>query len=105
VAVGKIFISLLSAYAIVYFRFPLRMTCFWLIFVTLMLPVEVRILPTFQVVADLGLLNSYTGLVVPLIASATALGTLGVVLLSYRRLFTAAHQFRHGLLAERAGSD
>jgi sn-glycerol 3-phosphate transport system permease protein len=72
IAVGKIFISILSAYAIVYFRFPFRMTCFWVIFVTLMLPVEVRILPTFQVVADLGMLNSYAGLSVPLIASATA---------------------------------
>jgi len=72
IAVGKIFISILSAYAIVYFRFPFRMTCFWVIFVTLMLPVEVRILPTFQVVADLGMLNSYAGLSLPLIASATA---------------------------------
>ncbi len=72
VAVGKIEISILSAYAIVYFRFPLRMVCFWLIFLTLMLPVEVRIMPTFKVVADLGLLNTYAGLTIPLIASATA---------------------------------
>ena len=72
IAVGKIAISILSAYAIVYFRFPFRMLCFWTIFVTLMLPVEVRILPTYEVVADLGLLNSYAGLTVPLIASATA---------------------------------
>jgi sn-glycerol 3-phosphate transport system permease protein len=72
VAVGKIAISLLSAFAIVYFRFPGRMLAFWTIFLTLMLPVEVRILPTYKVVADLGLLNSYTGLVLPLIASATA---------------------------------
>jgi sn-glycerol 3-phosphate transport system permease protein len=72
VAVGKIVISILSAFAIVYFRFPFRMTCFWTIFLTLMLPVEVRIMPTFKVVADLHLLNSYAGLVVPLIASATA---------------------------------
>ena len=72
IAIGKIAISLLSAYAIVYFRFPFRMLCFWTIFVTLMLPVEVRILPTFEVVADLGLLNSYAGLSIPLIASATA---------------------------------
>jgi sn-glycerol 3-phosphate transport system permease protein len=71
IAVGKIAISLIAAYAIVYFRFPLRMTCFWLIFVTLMLPVEVRILPTYKVVADLGLLDSYAGLIIPLIASAT----------------------------------
>lgn len=72
IAVGKIAISILSAFAIVYFRFPLRMLCFWTIFVTLMLPVEVRILPTFKVVADLGMLDSYAGLTVPLIASATA---------------------------------
>ena len=72
IAVGKIAISLLSAFAIVYFRFPLRMVFFWAIFVTLMLPVEVRIGPTYQVVADLGMLNSYAGLTVPLIASATA---------------------------------
>ena len=72
IAVGKIAVSILSAYAIVYFRFPLRMVCFWMIFLTLMLPVEVRIMPTFKVVADLGLLNSYAGLTIPLIASATA---------------------------------
>ena len=71
IALGKIAISIIAAFAIVYFRFPLRMTCFWLIFITLMLPVEVRILPTYKVVADLGLLDSYTGLVIPLIASAT----------------------------------
>src|SRR5207244_4483047 len=70
IAIGKITISILSAYAIVYFRFPGRMLCFWLIFITLMLPVEVRILPTYKVVADLGLLDSYTGLTLPLIASA-----------------------------------
>ena len=69
---GKIAISLLSAFAIVYFRFPMRMLCFWMIFVTLMLPVEVRIIPTFEVVANLGMLNSYAGLSIPLIASATA---------------------------------
>ncbi len=72
IAIGKIAISLISAYAIVYFRFPFRKLCFWTIFVTLMLPVEVRILPTFEVVARLGLLNTYAGLSVPLIASATA---------------------------------
>tara|TARA_B100000953_G_scaffold146523_1_gene121302 strand:+ start:60 stop:905 length:846 start_codon:yes stop_codon:yes gene_type:complete len=72
IVVGKITISLLSAFAIVYFRFPLRKLCFWTIFLTLMLPVEVRILPTYAVVADLGLLNSYAGLTLPLIASATA---------------------------------
>ena len=72
IAIGKIIISLLSAFAIVYFRFPFRMTCFWMIFITLMLPVEVRIIPTFEVVANLKLLNSYAGLSIPLIASATA---------------------------------
>ncbi|MBC7547441.1 MAG: sn-glycerol-3-phosphate ABC transporter permease UgpE [Polaromonas sp.] len=69
---GKISISLLSAFAIVYFRFPCKTLVFWSIFITLMLPVEVRIGPTYQVVADLGLLNTYAGLTVPLIASATA---------------------------------
>ena len=72
IAIGKIAISLLSAFAIVYFRFPFRMFFFWAIFVTLMLPVEVRILPTYKVVSDLGMLNSFAGLTVPLIASATA---------------------------------
>ncbi len=72
IVVGKISISIISAFAIVYFRFPGRMFCFWIIFMTLMLPVEVRILPTYKVVVDLGLLNSYTGLTLPLIASATA---------------------------------
>ena len=72
IAVAKISISITSAYAIVYFRFPGRMFCFWLIFITLMLPVEVRILPTFKVVADLGLLDTYAGLTLPLVASATA---------------------------------
>ena len=72
ITVGKIAISLLSAFAIVYFRFPFKGICFWLIFITLMLPVEVRIGPTYQVVSNLGMLNSYAGLTVPLIASATA---------------------------------
>ena len=72
ITVGKIAISLLSAFAIVYFRFPFKMLCFWAIFLTLMLPVEVRILPTYKVVADLGLLNTHGGLTLPLIASATA---------------------------------
>ncbi len=74
IAIGKIAISILSAYAVVYFRFPFRMTAFWLIFITLMLPVEVRIYPTYKIVADLGLLDTYAGLILPLIASAT--GTL-----------------------------
>jgi sn-glycerol 3-phosphate transport system permease protein len=72
IAIGKIAISLLSAFAVVYFRFPLRGLVFWMIFVTLMLPVEVRILPTYKVVSDLGMLNTYAGLTIPLIASATA---------------------------------
>ncbi|CAM3153651.1 sn-glycerol-3-phosphate ABC transporter permease UgpE [Paracoccus nototheniae] len=72
IAIGKIVISVLSAFAVVYFRFPFRGLAFWCIFITLMLPVEVRIVPTFQVVADLGMLNSYAGLSIPLIASATA---------------------------------
>ena len=72
IAIGKITISILSAFAIVYFRFPLKNFFFWMIFITLMLPVEVRILPTYKVVADLGLLDTYAGLTVPLIASATA---------------------------------
>ncbi|MDP2264538.1 MAG: sn-glycerol-3-phosphate ABC transporter permease UgpE [Hydrogenophaga sp.] len=72
ITVGKISISLLSAFAIVYFRFPFRNLVFWMIFVTLMLPVEVRIGPTYEVVANLGMLNTYAGLTVPLIASATA---------------------------------
>ena len=72
IAVGKIAISFTSAFAIVFFRFPARNIFFWLIFLTLMLPVEVRILPTYEVVASFGLLNTYSGLIFPLIASATA---------------------------------
>jgi sn-glycerol 3-phosphate transport system permease protein len=72
IAIGKIVISMLSAFAVVYFRFRFRMFFFWMIFITLMLPVEVRIAPTYQVVADLGMLDSYSGLTLPLIASATA---------------------------------
>jgi sn-glycerol 3-phosphate transport system permease protein len=72
IALGKIAISILSAYAIVYFRFPFRMWIFWMIFMTLMLPVEVRIYPTYKIAADLNLLDSYAGLTLPLIASATA---------------------------------
>ena len=72
IALGKISISLLSAFALVYFRFPFKQFFFWAIFVTLMLPVEVRIGPTYKVVADLGMLDSYAGLTIPLIASATA---------------------------------
>ena len=72
IALGKIAISLLSAFAIVYFRFPGRLVFFWLIFLTLMLPVEVRIVPTYEVIANFGMLNSYSGLILPLVASATA---------------------------------
>jgi sn-glycerol 3-phosphate transport system permease protein len=74
ITTGKIAVSILSAYAVVFFRFPGRMLLFWMIFLTLMLPVEVRILPTYEVVSDLGLINTMTGLTLPLIASAT--GTL-----------------------------
>ena len=72
ISIGKIVISLLSAFALVYFRFPFRTLVFWMIFVTLMLPVEVRISPTYEVVSNLGMLNTYAGLTIPLIASATA---------------------------------
>ncbi len=82
IAVGKIVISVLSAYAVVFFRFPFRQAAFWLIFITLMLPVEVRIIPTYTVMADFHLINSFTGLWVPLIASATAT-------LLFRQVFTA----------------
>ncbi|MCX7839012.1 MAG: sn-glycerol-3-phosphate ABC transporter permease UgpE [Anaerolineae bacterium] len=74
IAIGKIVISILSAYAIAFFRFPLRMFFFWMIFLTLMLPVEVRIAPTYKVMSDLGLINTFAGLTIPLMASAT--GTL-----------------------------
>ena len=72
IAVGKIAISIISAYAIVFFSFPFRMTAFWTIFITLMLPVEVRIFPTYKITSDLHMLDSYSGLILPLIASATA---------------------------------
>jgi sn-glycerol 3-phosphate transport system permease protein len=82
IAVGKIVISILSAYAVVFFRFPFRRTAFWIIFITLMLPVEVRIIPTYAVMSDFGLINSFTGLTMPLIASATAT-------LLFRQVFVA----------------
>jgi sn-glycerol 3-phosphate transport system permease protein len=82
IAIGKIAISLTSAYAVVFFRFPLRKMAFWTIFLTLMLPVEVRIIPSFAVVSSLGLINSFGGLTLPLIASATAT-------LLFRQVFTA----------------
>lgn len=70
-AIGKIIISMLAAYAIVYFRFPMATLCFWVIFCTLLLPLEVRILPSYEIVQSLGMVNTYSGLIVPLIASAT----------------------------------
>lgn len=72
ITVGKITVSMLSAFAIVWFRFPLRNLFFWMIFITLMLPVEVRIFPTVEVIANLKMLDSYAGLTLPLMASATA---------------------------------
>src|SRR5258706_15127126 len=72
IAGGKILISLPSAYAVVFFRFPLRRLCFWAIFVTLMLPVEVRIIPTYKIAADLSLIDSYGGMVLPFVVSAAA---------------------------------
>ena len=66
IALGKIAILLISAFAIVYFRFPFPMGFCWMIFITLMLTVEARILPTVEVVADLGMLNSYWKLSIPL---------------------------------------
>jgi sn-glycerol 3-phosphate transport system permease protein len=82
IAIGKIVISVLSAYAVVFFRFPCRMLAFWMIFITLMLPVEVRIIPTYTVMSRLSLINSFAGLSVPLIASATAT-------LLFRQVFVA----------------
>ncbi len=70
-AIGKVVISMLAAYAIVYFRFKLAVPLFWIIFMTLLLPLEVRIIPSYEVVSSLGLLDTHTGLIVPLIASAT----------------------------------
>ncbi|WP_193177097.1 sn-glycerol-3-phosphate ABC transporter permease UgpE [Oricola nitratireducens] len=70
-AAGKIVLSMLAAYAIVYFRFRLGVVFFWMIFTTLLLPLEVRILPSYEVMTKLGLVNTYTGLIVPLLASAT----------------------------------
>ena len=70
-AVGKVIISMLAAYAIVYFRFRLATPLFWIIFLTLLLPLEVRIIPSYEIVAGLGLLDTNFGLIVPLIASAT----------------------------------
>ncbi|HIC41475.1 MAG TPA: ABC transporter permease subunit [Pelagibacterales bacterium] len=72
IAIVKVIISAMSAYAIVYFRFKWATPLFWLIFMTLLVPLEVRILPSYQIVSDLNLTNTYTGLILPLVASATA---------------------------------
>jgi sn-glycerol 3-phosphate transport system permease protein len=72
IAAGKILLALMSAFALVYFQFPYKLLLFALIFSTMMLPVEVRIVPTFQVIASFGWINSFTGLSLPLMASATA---------------------------------
>jgi sn-glycerol 3-phosphate transport system permease protein len=82
IAVGKIFISVLSAFAVVFFRFPFRKLAFWTIFLTLMLPIEVRIIPSYAVVSTLGMVNNFSGLTLPLMASATAT-------LLFRQVFTA----------------
>lgn len=71
-AVGKILIGMMAAYAIVYFRLRFASFAFWIIFTTLLLPLEVRILPSYEIVQKLGMLNTYQGLIIPLIASATA---------------------------------
>ena len=71
-AVGKIVIGMMAAYAIVYFRLRFATFAFWLIFTTLLLPLEVRILPSYEIVQQLGMLNTYSGLIIPLVASATA---------------------------------
>ena len=107
VAFGKIVVSIISAFAIVYFRFPLRMAAFWMIFITLMLPVEVRIMPTYKVVADLGLINTRSGMILPIIASATATFLFRQVFLTVPDELTEAARvdgaspmqfFRHTLL-------
>ncbi|MDB5660234.1 MAG: sn-glycerol-3-phosphate transporter permease UgpE [Cypionkella sp.] len=97
IAIGKIAISMASAYAIVFFRFPLRMVCFWVIFITLMLPIEVRIQPTYKVMVDLGLIDTYPGLILPLIASATAT-------LLFRQFFmTIPHELLEAARVDGAG--
>ena len=92
ISIGKILISLLAAFAIVFFDFPLRGFCFWSIFITLMLPVEVRIMPTYKVIADLGLLNSYAGLILPMIVSATAVFLFRQFFMSVPREIAEASQ-------------
>ncbi|MFC0245527.1 sn-glycerol-3-phosphate ABC transporter permease UgpE [Falsochrobactrum ovis] len=91
ITVGKLVLSVVAAFAVTYFRFPFRMTAFWLIFISLMLPIEVRIVPTYESAANMALplniifawlgisvelnwnmVNTYPGLILPIIASATA---------------------------------
>ncbi len=92
ISVGKIVVSLLAAYAIVFFDFKLKKLCFWSIFITLMLPVEVRIMPTYKVISDLGMLNSYWGLILPMTVSATAVFLFRQFFLSVPREIAEASQ-------------
>lgn len=92
ISIGKIVISLMAAFAIVYFKFPLRNFCFWTIFITLMLPVEVRIMPTYKVISDLGMLNTYAGLILPMIVSATAVFLFRQFFMSIPREIAEASQ-------------
>jgi len=92
ISIGKIVVSLMAAYAIVFFKFPLRKFCFWSIFITLMLPVEVRIMPTYKVISDLGMLNSYAGLILPMIVSATAVFLFRQYFMSIPREMAEASQ-------------
>jgi sn-glycerol 3-phosphate transport system permease protein len=92
ISIGKICVSLLAAYAIIFFKFPGRAFCFWAIFVTLMLPVEVRILPTYKVISDLHLMNTYAGLILPMIVSATAVFLFRQFFLSVPREIAEASQ-------------
>ncbi|PKL08737.1 MAG: sn-glycerol-3-phosphate ABC transporter permease UgpE [Spirochaetae bacterium HGW-Spirochaetae-7] len=92
ISIGKIVISLLAAFAIVFFNFKLRKFCFWAIFITLMLPVEVRIMPTYKVVSDLGLLNTYAGLILPMVVSATAVFLFRQFFMTVPREITEASQ-------------
>jgi sn-glycerol 3-phosphate transport system permease protein len=92
ISTGKIVVSLLAAFSIVFFDFKLRSFCFWSIFVTLMLPVEVRIMPTYKVISDLGMLNTYAGLILPMIVSATAVFLFRQFFLSVPREIAEAAQ-------------
>ena len=92
ISVGKIVVSLMAAFAIVFFKFPLRKFCFWTIFITLMLPVEVRIMPTYKVISDLGMLNTYAGLILPMIVSATAVFLFRQYFMSIPREIAEASQ-------------